>query len=446
MSQAPVGQASAPGAGLGGAAGVNQGPGGGLVRPGLKALDTALAELLAFAQPLEVREHVATFDADGCVLAQNVVSALQVPPQDNSSMDGYALYCADAAQPGAELPVSQRIAAGSSGPALQPGTVARIFTGAPIPAGADAVVMQEDCEVLPSGAIRVKAAPTRNQWIRRAGEDVQHGQVVLAAGQRMAPAELGLAASIGLSHLIVSAKPRVALFSTGDELVMPGTVAPGDMKPGAIYNSNRFFLRALLLRLGCEVTDLGIVPDQRGATIAALQDAAQNHDLILTSGGVSVGEEDHIKPAVQALGQLDLWQIAMKPGKPFAYGQINRNSNANGHGKTTHFIGLPGNPVSSFVTFLLLVRPFLLRLQGVQNVAAPMQMLPAHFNGPKADKRREFLRVRRNAAGGLDLFPNQSSGVLTSAVWADGLVDNPAGNAIQNGDLLRFTALSDLLA
>ena len=409
-------------------------------RQPLKALDDALAALLAQAKPLASTELVATFDADGRVLAQDAVSHLQVPPQDNSAMDGYAVFCADVPQPGTELPISQRIAAGSNGQPLQRGTAARIFTGAPVPAGADAVVMQEDCDVLDGGSIRVKTVPTQQQWIRRAGEDVTTGQVVLAAGRRLTPAELGLAASIGLSELRVCAKPRVALFSTGDELVMPGTVAPADMKPGAIYNSNRFFLRALLLRLGCEVTDLGIVPDQRDATLAALRGAAQQHDLILTSGGVSVGEEDHVKPAVQALGQLDLWQIAMKPGKPFAYGKVNAE------GKTAHFIGLPGNPVSSFVTFLLLVRPFLLRLQGVQNVAVPVHMLPAHFNGPKADKRREFLRARRNAAGGLDLFPNQSSGVLTSTVWADGLVDNPAGTVIGQGDLVRFTALSDLLA
>jgi molybdopterin molybdotransferase len=227
----------------------------------------------------------------------------------------------------------------------------------------------------------------------------------------------------------------VALFSTGDELVMPGDVAPERMKPGAIYNSNRFFLRALLLRLGCEVTDLGIVPDRLDATIDALQQAAQAHDLILTSGGVSVGEEDHIKPAVQSLGTLNLWQIAIKPGKPFAYGQV----------QGAHFIGLPGNPVSSFVTFLLLVRPFLLKLQGVANVAPKTGAIQAHFDWPKADKRREFLRVKRNAAGGLDLYPNQSSGVLTSAVWGDGLVDNPPGHTICAGDWVQFMAFNEVM-
>ena len=417
-------------------------------RPALKSLDDAIAELLAHAAVLPGVDEVSTFDADGRVLAQDVQSALHVPPQDNSSMDGYALRCADVTQAGTVLPVSQRIAAGMSGRPLQSGTAARIFTGAPVPEGADAIVMQEDCTPLnvlagalpgaPGGGdeVRVNVRPEPGQWIRRAGEDVTRGAVVLSKGDRLTPACLGLAASIGMHRLQVTRQPRVALFSTGDELVMPGDVAPSDMKPGAIYNSNRFFLRALLIRLGCVVTDLGIVPDRLDATLDALRTAATRHDLILTSGGVSVGEEDHIKPAVQALGALNLWQIAIKPGKPFAYGHIG----------AAHFMGLPGNPVSSFITFLVLVRPFLLRLQGVADVAARSVSLPAHFNWPKADKRREFLRVRRNAQGGLDLFPNQSSGVLTSAVWGDGVVDNPAGNPIAQGDTVQFIAFSEYLS
>ncbi len=410
-------------------------------KPGLKPLDQALSELLGHAQRLDA-EQTSTFDADGRVLLQDLVSELHVPPQDNSAMDGYALRCADVPQAGAVLPVSQRIPAGSSGEPLAPRSIARIFTGAPIPPGADTVVMQEACEVLPDGAVRVNAQPQPGQWIRRAGEDVTRGAVVLASGKRLSPAELGLAASIGLSQLTVARRPRVALFSTGDELVMPGEVAPQAMKPGAIYNSNRFFLRALLLRLGCQVTDLGIVPDRRDATVAALQSAAQAHDLVLTSGGVSVGEEDHIKPAVQSLGQLDLWQIAIKPGKPFAYGWL---PGASASGKC-HFIGLPGNPVSSFVTFLLLVRPFLLKLQGVADLAPVAMAMPAHFDWSRADKRREFLRVRRDAQGGLALFANQSSGVLTSAVWGDGVVDNPPGQAIARGDTVQFIPFASLLA
>jgi molybdopterin molybdotransferase len=408
-------------------------------RPPLKSLDAALAELLAVGAVLPGVESVSTFDADGRVLAQDVVSALHVPPQDNSAMDGYAVRCADVLQSQAQaqgvLPVTQRIAAGSSGGPLAPMSVARIFTGAPIPPGANAVVMQEDCDVLAGGAIRIKAVPTLGQWIRRAGEDVTLGATVLSKGERLTPASLGLAASIGMNLLPVVRRPRVALFSTGDELVMPGDVAPGQMKPGAIYNSNRFFLRALLLRLGCAVSDLGSVPDRLDATAQALQGAAQQHDLILTSGGVSVGEEDHIKPAVQSLGSLDLWQIAIKPGKPFAYGRV----------RDAHFIGLPGNPVSSFVTFLLLVRPFLLKLQGATDVAPESIAIPAHFTWARADKRREFLRVRRNGSGGLDLFANQSAGVLTSAVWGDGLVDNPSGQTIAHGDVVRFIPFAEVL-
>ncbi|QJY33981.1 molybdopterin molybdotransferase MoeA [Diaphorobacter sp. JS3050] len=409
-------------------------------RAPLKPLDEALAELLAQAAPLAGTDTVNTFDADGRVLAQAATSPLQVPPNDNSSMDGYAVRCADVPAAGVELPVAQRIPAGAFGVPLAAGTAARIFTGAPVPEGADAIVMQEDCEALDGDRVRVNAVPAQGQWIRRAGEDITRGAEVLAAGTRLTPAELGLAASIGLGTLQVARRPRVALFSTGDELVMPGDVPPAQMKPGAIYNSNRFFLRAMLLRLGCEVSDLGIVPDRREATVAALREAAQGHDLILTSGGVSVGEEDHIKPAVERLGTLQLWQIAMKPGKPFAYGQIPHA------GGSAHFMGLPGNPVSSFVTFGLLVRPFLLRLQGVRDVAPKAIAATAGFNWPRADKRREFLRVRQGADGTLELFPNQSSGVLTSAAWADGVVDNPAGQTIARGDTVRFLPFAELLS
>lgn len=411
-------------------------------RAPLKSLDQALAELLVQAQPLPGTEEVDTFEADGRVLAQDLASALHVPPQDNSSMDGYALRCADVSASGAVLPVTQRIPAGHHGQPIQPGEAARIFTGAPVPAGADAIVMQEDCEAVDEGRVRVNVVPTAGQWIRRAGEDVTRGAVVLARGQRLTPAALGLAAGIGMARLSVTRRPRVALFSTGDELVMPGDLPPEQMPPGAIYNSNRYFLRALLQRLGCEVTDYGIVPDQREATLAALRGAARNHDLVLTSGGVSVGEEDHIKPSVQQLGELDLWQISMKPGKPFAYGKLYRS----GPQDACHFAGLPGNPVSSYVTFLLLVRPFLLRLQGASNVEPVRMALPAHFEIQRGDKRREFLRVRRNATGGLDLYPNQSSGVLTSTVWGDGLVDNPAGGTIDHGDMVQFLVFAELMA
>ena len=415
-----------------------------MTRPPLLSLDDALPQLLAQAHVLTTTQSLSTFDADGRVLARDVVADLQVPPQDNSSMDGYAVRSSDCVQAAAVLRVTQRIPAGTHGTQLNAGEAARIFTGAPIPPGADAVVMQEDCEVLEDGQIKVNKAVPAAQWIRRSGEDVTRGAKVLSQGTRLTPAELGLAASIGLAQLQVSARPRVALFSTGDELVMPGDVAPEAMPAGAIYNSNRFFLRAMLQRLGCEVTDLGIVPDKHEATIAALRDAAQHHDLILTSGGVSVGEEDHIKPSVEALGELNLWQLAIKPGKPFAYGKVNRVSDT--EGDACHFMGLPGNPVSSFVTFLLLVRPFVLALQGATKTDIARTDMTSHFDWPRADKRREFLRVKRNAQGGLDLFPNQSSGVLTSAVWGDGVVDNPAGQTIAKGDTVRFISFAEWLA
>lgn len=407
-------------------------------RPPLLSLDEALPLLLARAQPLSGVEEVSTFEGDGRVLAEDLFSALQVPPQDNSSMDGYAVRCADVKAPGALLKVTQRIPAGSHGQPLQAGEAARIFTGAPIPQGADAVVMQEDCAA-DGDTVRVQQVPASGQWIRRSGEDVARGDRVLSSGDRLSPAALGLAASIGLASLKVAVRPRVALFSTGDELVMPGEVAPEAMQPGAIYNSNRFFLRALLQRLGCEVTDLGIIPDQREATEAALRAAAEHHDLILTSGGVSVGEEDHVKPAVEKWGALTLWSLAIKPGKPFAFGSIRRLDGIS----SAHFMGLPGNPVSSFVTFLLLVRPFVLALQGATHLAPPSQPMQAHFEWPRADKRREFLRVRRNAKGGLDLFPNQSSGVLTSAVWGDGVIDNPPGQTIHAGQWVSFISLAE---
>ena len=419
-------------------------------RPGLMPLAQALATLLGPVEPLPRHESVATLQADGRVLARDLVAALDVPAHDNSAMDGYAVRVADveaALADGRALPVSQRIAAGQSGTALQPGTVARIFTGAPVPPGADAVIMQEDGEPLVDdrgqAVVRFAAAPRPGQWVRRQGEDVARGAVVLPAGTRLGPAELGLAASIGFAALEVRQRVRVALFSTGDELVMPGEVPADQMAPGAIYNSNRFFLGALLRRLGCEVGDLGIVPDRLDATLAALQAAAESHDLILTSGGVSVGEEDHAKPAVRQLGGLDLWQIAIKPGKPFAHGWV-----ARADGSRCQFAGLPGNPVSSFVTFLLLLRPLLLRLQGVavgDGLPRPIPMR-ADFEIAKADRRREFLRVRRNDQGGLDLFANQSSGVLTSMVWGDGLVDLAAGGTVARGDSVSFIPFEALLA
>ena len=411
------------------------------MKPGLLSFDDALALLMERAAPVGGVEQVPTIESAGRVVAQDVRSALNVPPMDNTERDGYALRCADLAA-GAVPPrlrVAQRIAAGQVGEPLKPGTAARIFTGATIPEGADAVVMQEDASA-DGDHVTIAARPEPGQWIRRAGEDIREGAVILAAGTRLSPQATGLAASVGLARLPVRRRVRAACFFTGDELVMPGEPLP----PGAIYNSNRFVLGALLRALGCEVTDLGIVPDSLQATRAALREAARGNDLIVTSGGVSVGDEDHVRPAVQAEGRIDLWQIAIKPGKPLAHGQVRGGDG--GDAGFAHFIGLPGNPVSSFVTFLLFVRPFVLRLQGAQAVTPTVLAMRADFDWPRPDRRREFLRARMNADGGLELFPNQSSAVLTSTVWGDGLIDNPPGHAIARGDVVRFLPFEGLLS
>jgi len=395
----------------------------------------ALDFLLAAARAVDGVEDVDTLAANGRVLACDQVSGLHVPSADNTQMDGYAVRAADCASGSATLRIAQRIPAGTVGQPLEPGTAARIFTGALIPEGADAVVMQEQCEAN-GDQVTIKHVPQSGEWIRRAGEDIVAGSVILPAGTRLRSQELGLAASVGLARLPVRRRVRVAVFFTGDELAMPGE----PLAPGAIYNSNRFTLRGLLENLGCEISDYGIVPDSLQATRDTLRAAAAQHDLIITSGGVSVGEEDHIKPAVEAEGRLDMWQIAVKPGKPLAFGEVHRE----GAG-SAFFLGLPGNPVSSFITFLLFVRPFLLRLQGVTGAMAPKAIpLRADFDWTKPDRRNEFLRARINDAGGLDLFPNQGSGVLTSTVWADGLIDNPPGQAIAKGDIVRFIPFASL--
>ena len=413
-------------------------------RAPLTPLEDALAAVLAQAQPLPGAAFVDLLQADGRVLAADCIAPLQVPPLDNSAMDGYAVRSAEVAQVGTVLPVSQRIPAGQVGTALQVGTVARIFTGAPLPPGADAIVMQEDCTVLDDGRVRFDAVPQPGQFVRRAGQDIALGSTALQAGLRLTPAALGLAASLGLAQLPVARRPRVALFSTGDELALPGSIAPQDLPPGHIFNSNRYVLASLLQRWGCEVVDGGILPDDRVATHAALAQAAQDCDLLVTSAGVSVGEEDHVRPVVEQLGALSLWKIAMKPGKPFAFGHVRRSGGDPAAGRA-HFIGLPGNPVSSLITALVLLRPFVLALQGASVVQPPAHWLTADFEITQRDSRREFLRARRNAAGQLELFANQNSGVLTSTVWAEGLVDNPAQTLIARGSSVRFLPFSELL-
>nr|WP_233170766.1 gephyrin-like molybdotransferase Glp [Herbaspirillum sp. ASV7] len=406
----------------------------------MQSVNQALDTLLAAAVPVSGSQTIATLEACGRVLAAPIQAHINVPGMDNSQMDGYAVCAADCASGQARLRVSQRIPAGHVGQPLEAGTAARIFTGAMLPEGADAVVMQEACEV-DGEHVTVRHVPRSGEWVRYIGEDIRQGSTILDVGTRLRPQELGLAASIGQATLEVLRRVRVAVFFTGDELTMPGEA----LKPGAIYNSNRFLLRGLLQQLGCEISDYGIVPDNLAATRQTLREAAREHDLIITSGGVSVGEEDHVKPAVEAEGRINMWQIAMKPGKPLAFGQVRRGPDA-GQGEA-FFLGLPGNPVSSFVTFLLFVRPFLLRLQGLPREAVLPQAvtLRADFDWPRADRRQEFLRVRRNAQGGLDLFPSQGSAVLTSTAWADGLVDNPPGQTIAAGDMVQFLAFDQLL-
>jgi len=396
---------------------------------GLLNVDEALEQLLAGARPVSETEAVPTLSATGRVLAAAQRSTMNVPPMDNSAMDGYAVRLADLQRPDTRLKVTQKIPAGSIGKPLAPGTAARIFTGAPIPAGADAIVMQEHC-VAEGDVVVVKKIPERGEWVRLTGSDIRAGGEVLPAGIRLRPQDTGLAASVGIASLLVFRKVRLGLFFTGDELVMPGDPLP----PGRIYNSNRFTLNGLAGVFGCETRDYGIVPDSLDATRAMLRRAASECDVIVTSGGVSVGDADFVKPAVEAEGELLMWKIAMKPGRPLAFGRVAK----------ANFIGLPGNPVSSFVTFLIFVRPFLLRTQGVADAQAHGIPVRADFDWLEPDSRREFLRVKWNARGGLDLYPTQDSAVLMSTAWADGLVDNPAEHPIRAGDMVKFMPYSEL--
>jgi len=396
---------------------------------GLLSVDEALETLLAGARPVNEVEQVPTMAAANRVLAQAQTSTMDVPPMDNSAMDGYAIRLSDVSSSNQKLRIAQRIPAGSVGKPLEAGTAARIFTGAPVPAGADAIVMQEFTEA-EKETVRIKILPKPGEWIRRTGSDIRKGGVVLAAGRRLLPQDIGLAASVGIKALPVFRKVRLGLFFTGDELVMPGDPLP----PGRIYNSNRFTLNGLASAFGCEVRDYGIVPDKLDATREALRRAASENDIIVTSGGVSVGDEDHVKPAVEAEGSLLMWKIAMKPGRPLAFGKVGKAS----------FIGLPGNPVSSFVTFLVFVRPFLLKTQGRAETAPRVIDARADFDWPEPDPRREFLRVKWNLQGGLELYPTQDSAVLASTAWADGLLDNPAEHAIRKGDRVRFLPYSEL--
>ena len=401
-------------------------------KPSMLSVEQAYAILLSDATAIKDTEQVSLDKAVGRVLAEDVVSSVQVPSADNSAMDGYAFRYADLAGGIDSLTVSQRIVAGSCGQPLGIGEAARIFTGAIIPEGADTVIRQEWCAVK-DGRIHFLQSPKLGDCVRYAGEDIQQGALVLKAGTRLLAQHIGLAAAIGRVSLTVLRRLKVALLVTGSELVEPGQ----KLQPGQIYNSNQAMLNALLTGFGCEVSTFGVVPDDREATRARLVAAAADHDFILTSGGVSVGEEDHIRPVIEQEGQLHFWRIAVKPGKPVAYGELRPSG-----GHRVPVIGLPGNPVSVFVTCLLFVRPYLLKMQGVDAEMPSGYWLKSAGGYASSDDRREFLRAKLNVDGDVELYPNQSSGVLSSLAWGDGLVDNPAGNTIQKGDLVKFIPFS----
>ncbi len=400
---------------------------------GLKSYDEALELLLSQAVPVTGTERVPLTKALGRVLAEPVTSLIDVPGWDYSAMDGYAVRVADVPAAGTTLPVSQRIPAGSAPQPLEPGTAARIFTGAPIPEGCDSVVIQEVCEA-GDGQVTIGEAVQAGQNIRRRGEDIGQGEQIIAAGTRLAAQHLGLAASVGVDELTVYRRLRVAIFTSGDELVTPGE----PLAPGKIYNSNRYTATGLLQALDCEVIDLGVVEDDLEATVEAMRRASGQADLVLASGGVSVGEEDHVKPAVERLGSLEMWKIAIRPGKPVAFGRIG----------DADFFGSPGNPVSLFVTFLLFARPFIHKRQGMRECVPLTVQAVADFDWPRPDKRREFHRARLwHDAGGvarLSVHPSRSSGVLSSVTWANGLVVIPEGKTISKGERVDFLPFGEL--
>ena len=393
----------------------------------MKTFDEALTYLLSKAVPTTQIEVISMDSALGRTLSQDITSQLNVPENDNSMMDGYAVR-AQEIQADKIFNISQRIAAGSVGSFLEEGTVARIFTGATMPKGADSVIMQEEAVTEDEGGVKFLVSSVRpTQNVRYIGEDITQGDVILAKGHTLRAQDLGLIASIGVAEVEVYQPLTIATFTTGDELLEPGEHA----EAGKIYNANRYILAGLIPQLGFELIDLGRVPDTLEATIDALKQAASIADVVITTGGVSVGDEDHIKPAVEQVGQLDLWKVKMKPGKPLAYGHVMNKP----------FMGLPGNPVSAFSTFNLFARPFLLRMQGQLNVLPQPIWLTAGFDWTQKGFRREFVRARLENKGKntvITLFPNQGSGVLTSTVWADGLAVIPEDTSIKKGDLVAY--------
>ena len=398
---------------------------------GLTSLNEALELVLADALPAPDVESVSLAEALGRTLAEDMRAAVPVPNHDNSAMDGYALR---AAESGSELRITQRIPAGRSGNEVLPGTAARIFTGAPVPPGADAVVMQENCEVN-GDRLRLAVPVQPGENIRPRGQDLEQGSLVLPGGRRLQAEDLGVLASVGCASVPVRRRLRVAILSTGDELVEPG--AARELAPGEVFNSNRYTLEGLLRNHGFTVLDFGLVPDDPAATGELLEKAAAAADCVITTGGVSVGEEDHVKSQVERLGSLQLWKLRVKPGKPLAYGRIAKAG----------FFGLPGNPAAVYVTFAMVVRPWLLRSQGAEP-SAPLPLLArADFELPRAGSRLEFLRSRVDMEQGelrARLHPNQSSGVLSSVSWANALALVPPGVTLAVGDLVEVLLLDQL--
>lgn len=385
------------------------------------SVNEAISTLLKNCERLVGNEQVSLMDATGRTLAADVVAPIDVPPADNSAMDGYAILYADWKGAGTALPLSQRITAGSVPGKLAEGSAARIFTGAEVPEAADTVVMQEHCSE-ENGAVNILKLPLQGANIRRRGQDLATGQTVLRAGHRLRSQDLGLAASLGIAEISVYRRLKVAVMSTGDELREPGEA----IQPGQIYNSNRYTMKSQLQTWGFEVVDLGVARDAHDAVRDMMLKAAGLADVVVTSGGVSVGEEDHVKAVVEELGAINLWKIAVKPGKPFAFGQV----------RGTPFIGLPGNPVSVFVTMQVIARPYLFACQGNSDTAVHAVRQIARFS-KKASQREDYLRVR-SGDDGVELFDNQSSGVLFSTTWGDGLVRQAVGEEVQEGEPVDF--------
>jgi len=390
-------------------------------------LEEARAELLARLPRLCGVESLPTDQCAGRILAEDLVAPISVPPAPNSSMDGYAVAFADLTKP--ELPVSQRIPAGHPAQPLTPGTAARIFTGAELPAGADTIVIQEDAEVTASGAIKVAELPNKGEWVRPAGMDLKQGDTIIKAGTRLSPAAIGVCASMGLTHICVYKPLRVALITTGDELIEPGE----PLGPGKIYNSNIQMIGTSLEQAGFDWVRIPKAPDNREATIVALELAVEQADAVITIGGVSVGEEDHVKSAIESLGTLNLWRVRLKPGKPFAAGEI----------EGTPIFSLPGNPMSSLVTFAMLARPCLMHLQGT-NDKPPLSFPIRSGFSREAQKRDEYVRVAI-VDGVAQTLKSQNSGVLSSALSADGLLHLPAFEVIEAGNAYSFMPFSSLL-